>query len=399
MEDLSLKLDKIATNLENLGHSRIAIEIDKVSNTIEKVAANRRMREFILEKARKWFPKEVNRTPEPVLFEIIDNFAQGISEAVSPDKGKIQPVEYSYEHIRNNPDGSKSLINNTERSFTDKLRNFVDMCVRNAPSLETVSDRDKEYLYTSIYKNLVRGEGFRKVKEQNLLDNNGKLKPNMTAYIMEGLLEEAGASKLQGVDSKALAKEIAQAMSLYSAKSPYVRTIIDLLTGTIVSEKNEDTESWVERVTNSETLKEALRESLKNIWKGPIDILIDPEHMDNTFERESFISLYRRSRSTSSRNDAVYKDKERMDSAEERLPIFPGKSSPWNKGFEIMLMKHDNGKYSIYEGWHRALAMYRKALNDKLGSFTISAYVADPKNIRVLISDMLSIIKDFFRKH
>ena len=79
--------------MEELASSRVLLAF------LGRNAANRRMREFLRKKLEEWFPGKIQKMPESVQFELVDNIAASLLEVVSPGKNKIFDKSEFVEHV------------------------------------------------------------------------------------------------------------------------------------------------------------------------------------------------------------------------------------------------------------------------------------------------------------
>lgn len=391
---LTRRLEALATDLESKGSPRLASLLDAVSNTMEKTAANRRMREFLFKKLEEWFPGKIDKMPKEVALEIVDGLAYSLLELTSPGKNRVTDKSQMYEYI-------DKETGKPEQDLLAKVRALFE---GEAPQIPTLSGGGAKF-YRDFSRALADGlvsPGHPSAKDPSqLVDGRGKIKQAPLAYLLAKVVPDALAKfpEMKDVPAQDVVAELASAVSaLEASRHNYAGSLVKVLTGGIETRESAqyrrdqrggqklDTsgmtpdqaqEALLARLGSSSILYNKLRNLIDTSWAGPVNVTVDPNHLERTFVPKHAEEIKVRLNTIS--HSEFHKDEERLQGAKSRmLKSFGGKMPapgvPWNKGGEVLLEKVEGG-YLIREGWHRVLAMLDIAQGSTNPSFTLSAYV------------------------
>lgn len=355
--------------------------LDKLGSLQERNAANRNIREFLLGKAREWFPDKLKVIPQEVLFELIDNFAAGIMEIASPGKNKILDQDLLVEHV-------DKTTGDRDRGLEGKLLTLFEGSLRGIPGAKGLSPDERVMLSKQITGALLGKSRKEAPKGTQLVDEKGKLK----ASLLEHLLYQNFQGSVDVMDAGTVAKELAGYLSTIPADSSYVTDLTKLLGGVIATQSTMTHYDFLNTMGTSKELYKTLEELINLSWYGPVTIPVDLTKLDHTLTRSQANTLLQRINSID--HSKIYKDKERLLGGVGRLPPYPGPREPWNKGNEVLLSRDPGtANFDIREGLHRFMAMMVAADQAKQPKFSVSAYVYDRGAISKLKKNFMDLAR------
>lgn len=337
---------------------------DKVAS-FSKEAANRNIRAFLLQKAEEWFPDKVKVIPPDVLYELLDNYAQGIMEVSDPGRNKTISDDQLITHVN-------KATGKPDPTLEGQLVTLFEGVLSQTPMMKQEPTDGRNALAKSLAMTLLSKGRKELPMSMSIIGDDNKIKP----ALFQRLLEENFVGKLQGIDHKQLAKEITDKIHSLPPGSSYISTLIYLLKGGYETESNSAHMDMLSGMGTSKEVYTTLKELLSYAWYGPINIPVDITRLEQTLTRRQAGYLYQRIGSID--HSKVYKDKDRLLGSKDRLPQYPGPREPWNSDSPLLMTRDpNNANFDIREGLHRFMSMMVQARENNQPKFTVSAYVYD----------------------
>lgn len=381
MLEVTHRLDKVASILQDRGLLGVASQIDVVANTIEKTAANRRMREYVDERMNKWFPEKARKIKEAmpkVYDEIVDNLAAGILEVAAPGKNKALDDEKLFTFKDEEGKDVGNLIGYLRSTlFFSKLERLPYFASSKAEMLHRLS--------TDITSKILAYSAQNTIPLEKLQESNGRPNASTLKYILAKVIPSEisyfDATSKTNMKQTIDVSKVSSALSEELAKSS--NTVLSgILSGSfkkVPTKEYQDIKQvdkdGVERLWKSRSMYDVMQEVLDNVWTGPVDISLDMSKLSEVLEQHQVNDILGRLHAIKSSH--AYKDEERVIGAQSRLPKYPGPSVAWNKNQELIFEKL-NDKLLLKEGWHRLMAMIQTLTANHQTKFTVSAYVQKP---------------------
>lgn len=395
------RLDKIASILQDRGLLGIASQIDVVANTIEKTAANRRMREFLLEKLKEWFPDKVKALETAgmpdILRDLIDNIAATYLEIATPGRNKVLDIDELYEFK------DKTTGKTQDRPIEYLHLNFFPNKLKELPSFKGLPISFYQEMGRILSRAAVSQSSQETLDRSQLATEQGQPKVNTLEYLFKKMIPEevtyfdasTKANKTVKINPAVVAKELAVEISKSAAT-----VLIDLFSGQLsrsdspaykrmqttgvkpdfkwtAKGKAEEEERILKEVNSSRYLKEKLTKLMNSVWKGPIHIPLDTQTLSHIIDPKQVDAIFGRIHNI--HRSVGYKDEERLVGAQDRVGPFPGPAAPWNTGKELILEESPGSThYAIREGWHRLMAMVQEVAKTGQTKFTVSAFIVNP---------------------